>query len=94
MADNDAYQYGSVDDSPVVSVVVPAGTGSVRVINRSGAAELAVTTNGVTPSLTGNNVILPAAVGASAVLAMENAGTVVKLLSSAVGVTYGVWVES
>lgn len=91
MADFDQYQHGTVDDSPVVSVVVGTGARRVRVVNRGGTAEIAVTTNGNTPSLSGSNRIVPAAVGASVVCDMEG-GTAVKLLSDATGTTYSVWV--
>lgn len=95
MADHDSYQHGTVDDDPVVSVTLPTGTRRVRVINRSGAAEIAVSTNGATPSLSGNNPIIPASIGASAALDMSSAaGGVLKLLSTATSTTYSVWVVS
>lgn len=92
MADNDAYQHGTVDDSPGATITVAAGTRRVRVINRTGTGPLAFTTNGATPSLTGNNPVLPASVGASATKDMEGGGTAVKLLSDATGTAFSVWV--
>lgn len=91
MADNDAYQHGAVT-AAVVTVVVPAGTQRVRVINMGGTARVAVTTNNATPSLTGNNRVLPASVGSAVVAPMEGGGTAVKLISDATATTYSVWV--
>lgn len=92
MASGDSYQYGSVDDDPVVSVTLPDGARRVRVINMSGAQKIGFTTNGATPSLTGNNRVIPASVGASVTADMEGGTDVVKLISAAGATDYGVWV--
>lgn len=92
MAAGDQHQHGTADDSPVVTITVPAGTAQVRVINMTGAAQLAFTTDGSTPSLTGNNKVLPASIGSSALADMAGGSTAVKLLSDATGTAFSVWV--
>lgn len=91
MASGDPYQHGTVAAS-AATVTLPAGTHRVRVVNLAGTGRLAVTTNGNTPSLTGNNRVLPASVGASVTCDMEGGGTAVKVISDATGTDYSVWV--
>lgn len=92
MAATDQFQYGTVDDDPVATVTLPDGAHRVRVINMSGGTKLAFTTNGATPSLTGNNRVLPASIGASVTADMEGGNDTVKLIGASGGTDYGVWV--